>query len=95
MRTIQSEEKIKILYTYIPGLDDHLNGDIPLGSIIYVKGAPATGKTVFTCQMATESAKRGYKSIIVTLDMREKEVLAIIKSFKTDNKTIDEHSKKI
>jgi circadian clock protein KaiC len=52
--------------TYIPNLDDVLNGGIPKYSINIIAGTPGTGKTILAQQMIFNNARDGKKSIFLT-----------------------------
>ncbi|MCG7852509.1 MAG: DUF2075 domain-containing protein, partial [Methanosarcinaceae archaeon] len=54
------------ILTYIPNLDDVLNGGIPKYSINIIAGTPGTGKTILAQQMMFNNAREGKKSIFMT-----------------------------
>ncbi len=54
------------ILTYIPNLDDVLNGGIPKYSINIIAGTPGTGKTILAQQMIFNNAREGKKSIFMT-----------------------------
>ncbi len=56
------------LPTYIPGLDSHLGGGPPEGSLIVVVGGPGTGKTLLVLQSLYSAALTGETSIYFTFD---------------------------
>jgi circadian clock protein KaiC len=54
------------LTTGIPGLDQVLAGGLPQGALIFLGGAPGTGKTLLGEQIAFTEAAAGRASLIVT-----------------------------
>ena len=61
-------ERIK---SYIPGFEELSKGGIPKNSNIIVGGAPGSGKTTFSLQIAFENAKREEKKTIVFTTVSE------------------------
>ncbi len=58
----------EILPTFVQGLDDALGGGIPKGHTILVSGAPGTMKTTFLYHLMYHNAKRGIRSLYVSLE---------------------------
>jgi circadian clock protein KaiC len=56
------------LTTGVPGLDPLIGGGYWLGATILVVGVSGTGKSVMGLQYMAEGARRGEKSLMVTLD---------------------------
>jgi circadian clock protein KaiC len=54
--------------TGVPGLDDMTNGGYFLGSTTLVVGITGSGKSVMALQYLAEGARRGERSIMLTLD---------------------------
>jgi circadian clock protein KaiC len=54
--------------TGIPGLDEIVNGGYFLGSTTVVAGISGVGKSVMGLQFITEGARRGERSLMLTLD---------------------------
>src|SRR6185436_14263504 len=54
--------------TGVDGLDGHLNGGYYVGSTTLVVGISGTGKSVMCLQFISEGARRGERSLMVTLD---------------------------
>jgi len=59
---------VKRLPTYIPGLDAQISGGPPEGSLVLVRGAPGTGKTVLVLQSLYSAALQGEPGIYFTFD---------------------------
>ncbi|HEV2396390.1 MAG TPA: ATPase domain-containing protein [Candidatus Sulfotelmatobacter sp.] len=60
-----------------PGLDDVLGGGLPVGHFYLIEGEPGTGKTTLALQFITEGAKRGEKTLYVTLSESRDELLNV------------------
>jgi circadian clock protein KaiC len=61
--------------TGIPGLDDIVNGGYFLGSTTVVAGISGVGKSVMACQFIAEGARRGERSLMLSLDEQVPQVL--------------------
>jgi len=61
--------------TGVPGLDEIVNGGYFLGSTTVVAGISGVGKSVMALQYVSEGARRGEKSIMLTLDEQVPQVL--------------------
>lgn len=55
------------LATGVPGLDDVLGGGVPAGRVILLVGAPGTGKTTLSNQVAFAHAAVGGRAVVATL----------------------------
>ncbi len=53
------------LPTGIPGLDQHLKGGFPAGSLILVAGPPGTGKSIFGAQYLLKGLQLGSGGVLV------------------------------
>ena len=54
--------------TGVKGLDEMLSGGIPRGNLVMITGCPGTGKTILTLQFLIEGAKKGEKSLYISLN---------------------------
>jgi circadian clock protein KaiC len=70
--------------TGIPGLDDIVNGGYFLGSTTVVAGISGVGKSVMACQYIAEGARRGERSLMLTLDEQVPQVVRNAKSIGID-----------
>ena len=70
--------------TGIPGLDDIVNGGYFLGSTTVVAGISGVGKSVMGLQYIAEGARRGQRSLMLTLDEQIAQVLRNAKSIGID-----------
>ena len=61
--------------TGVPGLDELMNGGYFLGSTTLVVGITGSGKSVMALQYVAEGARRGERSIMLTLDEPRAQVL--------------------
>lgn len=61
----------------VPGFDEVFKGGIIKNSAILVKGAPGSGKTIFSLQFIYEGAKMGQAGLFITVE----EDLDIIRSY--------------
>jgi KaiC/GvpD/RAD55 family RecA-like ATPase len=56
--------------TGIEGLDNIINGGLPVKSITLVSGPPGSGKSIFSFQFLYEGIKSGEKGLFLTLDKK-------------------------
>ena len=61
--------------TGVPGLDEIVNGGYFHGSTTVVAGISGVGKSVMACQFIAEGARRGERSLMLTLDEQVPQVL--------------------
>jgi circadian clock protein KaiC len=61
--------------TGVPGLDEIVNGGYFLGSTTVVAGISGVGKSVMALQYVSEGARRGEKSMMLTLDEQVPQIL--------------------
>jgi circadian clock protein KaiC len=61
--------------TGIPGLDEHLNGGYFLGSTTVVVGISGVGKSVMALQYIAEGARRGERSLMLSLDEQVPQIM--------------------
>jgi circadian clock protein KaiC len=61
--------------TGVPGLDELMSGGLFLGSTTLVVGITGSGKSVMALQYVAEGARRGERSIMLTLDEPRAQVL--------------------
>src|SRR5262245_4035869 len=76
-RTIPTVERSA---TGIAGLDDILAGGFPKNRVYLVKGTPGVGKTTLALQFLMEGARRGERSLYITLSETEAEVRQVVES---------------
>ncbi|KAB8041891.1 ATPase domain-containing protein [Janthinobacterium aquaticum] len=63
----RSAQRIQLLNTHVPGLDEILGGGFPAHSLYLIQGLAGSGKTTLACQIAFEHAHQGKKVLILTL----------------------------
>ena len=61
--------------TGVPGLDEMMGGGLFLGSTTLVVGITGSGKSVMALQYLAEGARRGERSVMLTLDEPKAQVL--------------------
>lgn len=61
--------------TGIEGVDRLLSGGLPKGKSYLIAGEPGTGKTLFCIQYLLEGAKKGEKSIYISIDERPEHII--------------------
>jgi len=66
--------------TGIKGLDDVLNGGFPQGHFFLIEGEPGTGKTTLGLQFLMQGARKGEKSLYVTLSESKREIEKVARS---------------
>jgi circadian clock protein KaiC len=66
--------------TGVPGLDDILGGGLPPGRFYLVEGDPGTGKTTLALQFLLEGARRGERTLYITLTETADELRAVTRS---------------
>lgn len=54
--------------TGVPGLDEMVNGGYLIGSTTVIAGISGAGKSVMACQYMAEGARRGERSLMLSLD---------------------------
>src|SRR5437762_10045112 len=70
--------------TGIPGLDELLNGGYYVASTTLVVGISGAGKSVMALQFVAEGARRGERSLMITLDEPPAQVLRNAQSIGID-----------
>jgi circadian clock protein KaiC len=73
----------------IPGLDEILQGGLPANRFYLVQGDPGVGKTTMALQFLLEGARKGEKSLYITLSETKDELLAVAESHGWDLDRID------
>lgn len=63
----RSTQRIPLLSTHVPGLDDILGGGFPAHSLYLIQGLAGSGKTTLACQIGFQHAHQGKKVLILTL----------------------------
>jgi circadian clock protein KaiC len=66
--------------TGIAGLDEILNGGFPSGHLFVIEGEPGTGKTTLGLQYLLEGARRGERTMYVTLSESKPELEGVARS---------------
>lgn len=74
------DEKRARVYTGIPLLD-HMTGGVRGGKMIVVGARPGVGKSVFGIQAALQTAMRGGRVLLCSLEMDEREIMARMASY--------------
>ena len=75
--------------TGIKGLDSLIGGGLPQHRFYLVQGDPGVGKTTFGLQFLLEGARRGEKSLYITLSETREELLEVATSHNWDLSTLD------
>src|SRR5687767_10993397 len=70
--------------TGIKGLDSILAGGFPQHRFYLIQGDPGVGKTTFGLQFLLEGARRGEKSLYITLSETREELLEVASSHDWD-----------
>ena len=73
----------------IDGLNDIIRGGFPQNCLYLVSGAPGTGKTTLAMQFLLEGAKRGERSLYVTLSETRREIEKVARSHGWDLTKVD------
>jgi circadian clock protein KaiC len=63
----RSSQRIPLLRTLVPGLDEILGGGFPAHSLYLIQGLAGSGKTTLACQIGFQHALQGKKVLILTL----------------------------
>ncbi|MBV7535873.1 recombinase RecA [Duganella sp. sic0402] len=63
----RSSQRIPLLRTLVPGLDEILGGGFPAHSLYLIQGLAGSGKTTLACQIGFQHAHQGKKVLILTL----------------------------
>jgi circadian clock protein KaiC len=66
--------------TGVPGLDDILAGGLPRGRLYLIEGDPGTGKTTLALQFLLEGARRGERTLYITLTETADEIRGVAQS---------------
>lgn len=64
----------------IPGLDDILNGGLPVNRLYLIRGNPGVGKTTLALQFLKEGVRRGERVMYITLSETESEIRQVANS---------------
>jgi circadian clock protein KaiC len=60
------ETQSGVLSSGVPGLDVVLGGGLPRGGMIFLVGAPGTGKTILSMQLASKLVADGARVLFLT-----------------------------
>lgn len=60
-------QRLPLLTTLVPGLNDILGGGFPAHSLYLIQGLAGSGKTTLACQIGFQHAQQGKKVLILTL----------------------------
>jgi circadian clock protein KaiC len=77
------------LSTGVAGLDNILHGGLPAGHVYLVEGDPGAGKTTMGMQFLIEGARRGERTLLVSLAESEEEIRDVAKSHGWDLKGVE------
>lgn len=80
MRVATEDERRARVFTGIPSVD-RLTGGVRGGKMIVVGARPGVGKSVFGIQSAMQTAMRGGRALICSLEMDEREIMARMASY--------------
>ncbi len=79
--------------TGIPGLDDLVQGGIPVGSAVLLSGGAGTGKTIFATQFIYEGARQFKEpGLLVSLEENVKNISWNMENFNWDIKSLQDKS---
>ena len=67
--------------TGIPGLDELVEGGLPVGRVALLIGGPGSGKTIFGMQFLVEGAKRRENGLFVTLAEHPEHIIQNVSRF--------------
>lgn len=70
--------------TGIEGLDEMLEGGLPISQAVVVMGSFGTGKTTFGLQFIAQGLKQGEKGIFISLEEDQESIIANARSFGWD-----------
>jgi KaiC domain protein len=74
-------ERVK---TGIPGMDEILNGGIPVRNVVLLSGGPGTGKSIFSYQYLWNGLKQGDPGVFVALEEHPVQVRINMAQFEWD-----------
>jgi circadian clock protein KaiC len=63
---VHADDRPALLSTGVPGLDLILGGGFPRGSLVSIVGAPGTGKTILSMQIAFAAVRNGQPVLFLT-----------------------------
>jgi circadian clock protein KaiC len=72
-----ADMKMAVATTGIPGLDNILRGGFPAARTDLLQGVPGSGKTTLALQMLLEGARRGERTLYITLSESRDELMAV------------------
>src|SRR3954465_14880653 len=79
-RPMTSNDAASQASTGIAGLDQLLNGGLPINRVHLVEGEPGAGKTTLALQFLMEGRRRGEKGLYITLSETKAELLQVAES---------------
>ncbi len=85
----ESDTSKNRMKTGINGLDNMLNGGVPLNNQVVIAGGPGAGKTLLCFEVAYKNAKLGTPSIFISFEEDSKYLLDNIKEAFSDFNDID------
>lgn len=88
-KTVSSTGKPKTP-TGITGLDEILNGGVPVGGLTVVSGGPGSGKTILGLEFLFRGAMEGRPGIMLTFEEREDALRAYARSFGWDIASLED-----
>ncbi len=72
---MKSMKKIERIKTRVPGLDELIEGGIPIGSTLLVAGGTGTGKTIFVTQIVFNRLVEGDKVLFLSLECSGRDII--------------------
>ena len=82
---------MELLKTNIPGLDEVLGGGIPRDSLVYVSGAPGTGKSILGVQFLVEGIKKsGEVGLYLTIEEHRDKLIDHMAEIGWDLRTMED-----
>lgn len=80
MRLVHGERAQVRVKSGVVGLDDILNGGLPINHLYLLEGDPGTGKTTVALQFLLEGARLGERCLYVTLSESKRELEGVAES---------------
>ncbi|MEA2462414.1 MAG: circadian clock protein KaiC [Acidobacteriota bacterium] len=81
----------ELVPTGIAGLDEVLRGGLPRHQMYFIQGDPGAGKTTLSFQFLLEGARRGEKTLYVTLSSSARDLERVARSHRWDLSGINIH----
>ncbi|MFA5246537.1 MAG: ATPase domain-containing protein [Candidatus Micrarchaeia archaeon] len=80
-KPVKHRTKAGRIATGIPGLDEVIEGGIPIGTLTLLSGKCGTGKSIFSLQFLCEGARQGEPGVYISLEEDPADILENIRPF--------------